>query len=70
MEKTNAWDVIKSESENIIEAIKSGEIKSVFEISEYVNGLYNYRVAEAITSIVDAYTLYYRIDLPFGTDKQ
>ena len=70
MKKTNAWEIIKAESDTIIKSIEKGEIKCRREMTEYENDLYNYRVAEAITSIVDAYMLYYNISLPYSIDEQ
>lgn len=70
MKKTNAWEIIKAESDTIIKAIEKGEIKCRKEVTEYVNDLYNYRVADAITSIVDAYVIYYNINLPYSIDEQ
>ena len=70
MKKINAWEIIKTESESIIKAIEKGEIKCMKEMTEYANDLYNYRVAEAITSIVDAYIIYYNISLPYSVDEE
>ena len=70
MKKTNAWEIIKAESETIIKAIEKGEIKCRREMTEYANDLYNYRVAEAITSIVDAYMIYHNVSLPYSIDEQ
>ena len=70
MKKTNAWEIIKAESDSIIKAIEKGEIKCRKEMTEYTNDLYNYRVAEAITSIVDAYVIYYNISLPYSIDEE
>ena len=70
MKKTNVWEIIKSESDTIIKAIEKGEIKCRREMTEYVNDLYNYRVAEAITSIVDSYMIYYNISLPYSIDEE
>ena len=70
MKKTNAWEIIKAESDTIIKAIEKGEIKCRKEMAEYANDLYNYRVAAAITSIVDAYVIYYNINLPYSIDEE
>lgn len=70
MKKTNVWEIIKAEADTIIKAIEKGEIKCRTEMTEYANDLYNYRVAEAITSIVDAYLIYYHINLPYSMDEQ
>lgn len=70
MKKTNVWEIIKAESDTIIKAIEKGEIKCRREMTEYADDLYNYRVAEAITSIVDAYIICYNINLPYSMDEQ
>ena len=70
MKKTNVWGIIKDESETIIKAIEKGEIKCKKEMAEYVTDLYNYRVADAITSVVDAYVIYYNINLPYSIDEE
>ena len=70
MKKTNVWEIIKAESDTIIKDIEKGEIKCRREMTEYANDLYNYRVADAITSIVDAYLIYYNINIPYSMDEQ
>ena len=70
MKKANAWEIIKAESDTIIKAIEKGEIKCRKEMVECAGELYNYRVAEAITSIVDAYVIYYNISLPYSIDEE
>ena len=70
MKKTNAWEIIKAESDAIIKAIEKGEIKCRKEMDECVGELYNYRVAEAIAAIVDAYLIFYNINLPYSADEQ
>ena len=70
MKKANAWEIIKTESDTIIKAIEKGEIKCRKEMVECAGELYNYRVAEAIAAIVDAYIIFYNINLPYSTDEQ
>lgn len=55
MTKINVWELVNKEVANIIKAIEKGEIKTRKEYSDYLETVYNWRVSDAIISIVNVY---------------
>ena len=55
MEKTNVWELVNKEAGNIISAIEKGEIKTRKEYNDYLDTVYNYKISNAIESIVGLY---------------
>ena len=55
MKKTNIWELINKEAESIIKAIEKGEIKTRKEYHDYLETVYNWRMSDAIESIVSVY---------------
>ena len=55
MKKTNVWEIVNKEAGNIISAIEKGEIKTRKEYHDYLDTVYNYKISDAIESIVGLY---------------
>lgn len=55
MKKTNVWDLVKKESDAIIGGIEKGEIKTRKEYHDYLDTVYNWKISDAIESIVGVY---------------
>ena len=55
MKKTNVWELVNKESGNIITAIEKGEIKTRKEYHDYLETVYNWKISDAIESIVGVY---------------
>ena len=55
MKKTNVWELVNKEAGNIISAIEKGEIKTRKEYHDYLDTVYNYKISDAIESIVGLY---------------
>lgn len=68
MKKLNKWAVVTEASQNIIDGIRSGEIKSQREINDYIYGLYAYNIASSIDSMVNTYVTCESINLPFDIE--
>ena len=65
MTKTNVWETVNKEAATIIKSIEKGEVKTRKEYCDYLDTLYNWRVSEAITSIVSAYLSINNIEMPW-----
>ena len=55
MKKANVWEIVNKEVESIIKGIEKGEIKTRKEYNEYLESVYNWKISEAIESIVGVY---------------
>ena len=55
MTKINVWELVNKEAANIIKAIEKGEIKTRKEFLDYLETVYNWKMSDAIVSIVDVY---------------
>ena len=63
MEKTNVLDLVNKEAGNIISAIENGEIKTRKEYHEYLELLYNWKMVDAIESVISVYMMVNNIDM-------
>ena len=66
MKKTNIWELVNKEAGNIISAIERGEIKTRKEYNEYLESLYNWKISDAVESIITVYLGVNNIDFPWG----
>lgn len=55
MTKINVWELVNKEAANIIKAIEKGEIKTRIEFHDYLETVYNWKMSNAIVSIVGVY---------------
>ena len=55
MTKINVWELVNKEAANIIKAIERGEINTRKEYHDYLEAVYNWRMSDAIISIVGIY---------------
>ena len=69
MNKTNVWGVVDNEASEIIKGIQKGEIKCVGDFKNYLDSIYNWKVSEGISRIVESYAYVNNIDLPFEIDS-
>lgn len=65
MTRTNVWKIVNDEAAEIIKGIQKGEIKCVCDFKNYVDGIYNWKIAEGISRIVETYAYVNNVDLPF-----
>ena len=69
MNKTNVWKVVNDEASEIIEGIQKGEIKCVCDFKNYLDSIYNWKVSDGISRIIEFYAYVNNIDLPFEIDS-
>ena len=70
MKKTNVWELVNKESENIIKAIENGEIKTRKEYSDYLDSIYNWKISGSIANIVTVYLSLNDIDIPWVNEQE
>lgn len=70
MKKTNVWDLVNKEAGNIIIAIEKGEFKTRREFHEYLETVYNWKMTDAIDTIVGVYTSMNGIEIPWDNDEE
>ena len=63
MKKTNVCELINKEAVNIISAIENGEIKTRKEYHEYLESIYNWKMIDAIESVISVYMIVNNIDM-------
>lgn len=70
MERSNVWELVKKEAEFIIWAIEKGEVKMRKDYNEYLDSLYNWKITNAIESIVSLYLEVNNIDIPWDNETE
>lgn len=55
MKKINVWELVNKEAGTIISSIEKGEIKTRKEYHDYLDSVYNWKISDAIESIVGMY---------------
>lgn len=70
MEMSNAWKIVNKEAEFIIWAIEKGEVKMRKDYNDYLNSLYNWKITNAIESIVSLYLDVNNIDIPWINEQE
>ena len=68
MKKTNIWDLVNKESAAIISAIEKGEIKTRKEYHDYLDVVYNWKISDAIESIVGVYLSINHIEMNWDNE--
>lgn len=68
MKKANIWELVSKEAESIIKAIEKGEIKTRKEYNEYLQTVYNWKMSDAIESIVTVYIGINNIEIPWDIE--
>ena len=68
MKKTNVWELVNKEAEYIIKAIEKGEINTRKEYHDYLELVYNWRIVDAIKSIVSVYMGINNIEMPWDNE--
>lgn len=63
MKKTNVCELVNKEVETIISAIENGEIKTRKEYHEYLESIYNWKMCDAIESVISVYMMVNNIDM-------
>ena len=63
MKKTNVLDIVNKEAGNIISAIEKGEIKTRKEYHDYLELIYNWKMCDAIESVISVYMMVNNIDM-------
>lgn len=70
MKKANVWELVNKEAESVIKSIEKGEIKTRKEFNEYLESVYNWKISEAIESIINVYLGINNIDIPWDYEKE
>ena len=65
MKKRNVWELVKKESESIINAIENGEFHTAKEIDDYLSQVYSWNFTSSVMSIVNVYISVNNIELPW-----
>ena len=68
MSKTNVWELVNKEAENIIKAIEKCEFKDRRGYRDYLEMIYNWNITDAIVSIVDVYIRVKGIEMPWDNE--
>lgn len=70
MKKTNVWELVNKEAESVIKSIEKGEIKTHKECKEYLESVYNWKISDAIESIINVYLGVNNIDIPWDNEQE
>lgn len=70
MIRSNVWELVNKEAENIIKAIEKGEVKKRKEFMDYLDAIYNWKIAGSVVNIVDAYTYVNDIEMPWDNETE
>ena len=68
MKKTNVWDLVNKEAGTIISAIEKGEIKTRKEYHDYLDMVYNWKISDAIESIVAMYLSINHVEIDWDNE--
>ena len=68
MKKANVWELVNKEAESVIKAIEKGEINTRKEYHEYIETVYNWRMSEAIESIINVYLNINNMDIEWDNE--
>lgn len=70
MTKINVWELVNKEAANIIKAIEKGEIKTRKEYHDYLETVYNWKMSDAIVSIVGVYISVNNIEMAWDYELE
>lgn len=70
MTKINVWELVNKEAAVIIKAIEKGEINTCKEFHDYLETVYNWKMSDAIVSIVDIYISVNCLEIPWDNDAE
>lgn len=70
MTKINVWELANKEAANIIKAIEKGEIKTRKEFHDYLETVYNWKMSDAIVSIVGVYISVNNIEMAWDYELE
>ena len=70
MKKTNVWELVNKEAESVIKSIEKGEIKTRKEFKEYLESVYNWKISDAIESIINVYLGVINFDIPWDYETE
>ena len=68
MKKTNVCELANKEVENIVSGIEKGEIKTRKEYHEYLESIYNWKMIDAIESVISVYMMVNNIDMEWENE--
>ena len=68
MKKTNVWELVNKEAGTIISAIEKGEIKTRKEYNDYLETVYNWKISDAIESIVGMYLSINHVEMDWDNE--
>lgn len=70
MKKINVWELVNKEADVIIKAIEKGEIKTRKEFHDYLETVYNWKMSDAIASVVGIYISVNGIEIPWDYETE
>ena len=70
MKKANVWDLVTKEANVIIKGIEKGEFKTHKEYCDYLEMIYNWRMSDAIKSIINIYIGVNNIEIPWDIETE
>ena len=70
MTKINVWELVNKEAAVIIKSIEKGEIKTRKEFHDYLETVYNWKMSDAIASVVDIYISVNGIEIPWDYETE
>ena len=70
MKKANVWELVNKEAESVIKSIEKGEIKTRKEFKEYLESVYNWKISDAIESIINVYLGVNNFDIPWDYETE
>ena len=70
MKKTNVWELVNKEAESVIKSIEKGEIKTRKEFKEYLESVYNWKISDAIESIINVYLGVNNFEIPWDYETE
>lgn len=68
MKKSNVWELVNKEAGTIISAIEKGEIKTRKEYHDYLEAVYNWKISDAIESIVALYISINHVEIDWDNE--
>lgn len=70
MTKFNTWEIVNKEAATIIKAIEKGDVKTRKEYHDWLEVVYNWRMTDAIETVVRAYIAINNIEMPWDNEPE
>ena len=70
MTRTNVWELVNKEAENIIKSIEKGEVKTRKEYHDSLETVYNWKIVGAIDNMVCIYMGLNNLEMPWDNETE